>query len=125
MKPPGSSLSTRHPAPQPQPQAPTAPGGDCYRLRVAYAPRMRGRRVHPIHVQLARPQIVIASPLMAAEPLCVRPVLPGCHVMPEQVHVNLGDDATATFWVTPLAHGELRNPRLETLWAGERLPDCP
>ncbi len=123
MKPSGSILTAAHSSKLSLTQTPKGPDASHGRLRVDHAPRMRCRRVHPLRVKLDLAQPVAAAALTAAGPLSVRPVLPGCLVVPEELSVNPGE--AATFQVTPLARGDLRDARLEIDWAGQRLPACP
>src|SRR5262245_38345424 len=114
---PESAPSRGRPAAGPKPSAPardtsrTAP-----QVRVSYYRRMRPHKVYPFVVSLAGGA--------AAAPVTLRLVVGGAQVVPFEQTLEPGNpDARATFYVTPLAKGQLRGERLEVLQGGAKVQE--
>jgi hypothetical protein len=98
------------------------PDGPQHRVRVRFYRRMRVQRLYPMVVeveQLADHRPVAKTPTGAVR---VRPVIPGAQVTPAEQDVDVGQRGPkATFAVTPLACGALRDARLEVYQHGRLL----
>jgi hypothetical protein len=98
-----------------RPSAPAAQRG----LKVRFYSRMKPRRIYPLVVE-AQP----AGPEAAARGSTVavlRPVIPGALVAPPEQPLDVGQlNARATFYVTPLARGSLRDARVELHQHGKK-----
>src|SRR5205085_1345221 len=93
-----------------------SPGGT-RTIQVRYYRRMRPNRVYPVVVSWQ-------SSGRAAEPVVVRLVMAGAQVVPaEQPLAGAEADGRATFYVTPLAKGQLRGERLEVLQDGKKVQE--
>jgi hypothetical protein len=125
LRPPGSKATLATPIPSSSSDAMMLPDGSACRLRLEYSPRMRCGRVHPLRVQVE--WMPLTAPVSATSfgQLQVRAILPGCHVVPEEVVLDPANSVPATFHVTPLADGTLKDARLDVTRAGQRLSDCP
>ena len=105
---PESAVRSR---PQPAQRAATGPY-----LSVRYWKRMRVNKVYPV--------VVSTTGKGDAEPVVVRVVMAGAQVVPAELPMdpsNPGDKAT--FYVTPLAKGNLRGERVEVLQGGRKVQE--
>ena len=97
----------------PRGRAPSAPKLD---LRVRYYYRMKPQRVYPLVVEVPRGA---APPGPVLEPVVVRPLIPGAHVVPAEQSLDVHrPGGQVTFYVTPLVRGRVPAPRVEVLQHG-------
>lgn len=97
--------------------------GGRYQIRVRYYRRMKFQRVYAL-VAEATPADGKTS--AAGAPLVVRPIIPGAMVSPlEHTVAAKSANSKATFYVTPLALGQLKNARLEVGHQGALLQEIP
>jgi hypothetical protein len=95
-------------------------------LRVRYYFRMKLQRVYPLVVEV--PRGTAARPVAghAPDPVIVRAVVPGAHVVPAEQRLDVTRPGeTAKFYVTPLARGRLPGPHVEVFQHGRRIQDIP
>jgi hypothetical protein len=86
---------------------------------------MRCGRVHPLRVQVEWMPLTAPVSPAAFGTFQVRPVVPGCQVVPGELSLDPSNPVPGTFHLTPLATGRLPHARLELVRGGLRLPDCP
>ncbi len=87
-------------------------------VQVRYCRRMRPQRVYPVVVGWA------SKGRPAAEPIVVRLLMAGAQVVPAEHTLNPAEpDEKVTFYVTPLAKGQLRGERLEVLQGGRKVQE--
>jgi hypothetical protein len=92
-------------------------------LRVRYYYRMKPQRVYPLVVEVLRGT---ASPGAAPDPVVVRPLIPGAHVVPAEHTLDVNRvGERANFYVTPLARGRLPAPCVEVLQHGRPVGSIP
>lgn len=93
-------------------------------LQVRYFRRMRPQHVYGVVVTWPKGQerrVPAATP-----PVTVRLLMAGAQVVPAELPLDPSDaNAKATFYVTPLAKGWLRNERLEVLVGGRKVQEVP
>jgi hypothetical protein len=95
-----------------RPSAPAASGPAIRRQPVvAFYRRMLPARVYPLTVTLEADKGAAATG--ADRPVLVRPVIPGCHVMPAEAELSSRPGSKARFWVTPLCRGQLPEAQVE------------
>jgi hypothetical protein len=95
--------------------------GLTHEVVVNYYRRMKMNRVFPLAVELLSDKRASAS---SQSPVQIRPVVPGAHVTPALREVHLGNsNAVATFYVTPLARGRLRDARVGIFQDGRLLQE--
>jgi hypothetical protein len=121
MKPPVPAKG-KAPAPRKEPQTRREPagGGASAELKVVYPRRMNPQRVYALTVTATR------AVKGSAEPVVLRPVIPGALVTPAEQKLDVarpGDKVT--FAVTPLARGRLPGPRIEVLQDGKPPQNIP
>ncbi len=85
-------------------------------VNVRYYSRMRPNRVYPVVVSWRNGG-------NAASPVTVRLVMAGAQVVPAEQTLEAGAGARATFNVTPIARGWMRNERLEVLQDGRKVQE--
>lgn len=96
--------------------APTLPA-----LRVRYYRRMRPQRVYSVEVNWQK-----GDKPPRGEKVTVRLIAAGAQVLPsEQLMDPSKPEEKATFFVTPLAKGWLRNQKLEVLLQGRKVQEIP
>lgn len=90
-------------------------------LRVLYYQQMRRQRVYQVKVGWQKSK---TRPPADAEPIRIRLIMAGAQVVPsEQVLDPADPDASASFYVTPLADGKLRAEHLEVLIQGRKVQE--
>ncbi len=93
-------------------------------LQVRYYKRMRLQHVYSVVVGWAADRE--RRPPAGAPPVTVRLLMAGAQVVPTEHTLDPADeDAKATFYVTPLAKGFLRNEKLEILVGGRKVQELP
>src|SRR5207247_3183836 len=94
-------------------------------LQVRYFRRMSLQRVYGVTVGWPKRKDARRAP-PGAPPVTLRLLMAGAQVVPTEHTLDPNDpDAKATFYVTPLAKGWLRNERLEILVGGRKVQDMP
>jgi hypothetical protein len=92
------------------------------RLQVRYYRRMRLQRVYAVVASWADAE----GKRPGAAPVTLRLLMAGAQIVPAEHTLDPSDpDATATFYVTPLAKGWLRNERLEVLVGDRKVQEMP
>ncbi|MBY0522477.1 MAG: hypothetical protein K2R98_03730 [Gemmataceae bacterium] len=117
------------------PQAQAVPGGlppnltaarvGQYQLRVRYYRRMKPQRVYPMIVELLpvdkKPATSSTPP---GDPVTICPLVPGAHITPAVLEVGpKQSNSKATFYVTPLATGRLRDAKITVSHQGRVLQE--
>jgi hypothetical protein len=93
-------------------------------LQVRYFRRMRPQRVYGVTVGWPRRDERRAPP--GTPPVMLRLLMAGAQVVPAELPLDPANpDAKATFYVTPIARGWLRNERLEVLVGGRKVQEVP
>jgi len=90
-------------------------------LLVCYYRRMKMNKVYPVVVRWQKSK----GRLAGDKQVTLRLLLAGAQVVPTERTLESDADAQATFFVTPLAHGWLRNHRLEVLHQGRKIQELP
>src|SRR5262245_54090642 len=91
-------------------------------LKVSFAVRMKPYRVYPLVVEVPR------SPGAQAptEPVIVRPLIPGAHVVPGELKLDVSKPGNkVTFSVAPVARGALPGARLQVEQPGQPVQEIP
>src|SRR5262245_23436911 len=115
-------------SPQPRPTAarptPQRPENTLPPLRVVYYRRMRSQRVYTFKVGWSNKEQ--SRPPAGARPVTLRLLMAGAQVVPsEQTLDPTKPDASARFYVTPLAKGHLHGERLEILIDDRKVQEVP
>lgn len=93
-------------------------------IRVRYFKRMGFQRVYPVAVSWRRRDA--AAVPAGTEPVTLRLSAGGANVVPAEHALDpTKPDAHATFYVTPLAKGWLRQARLEVSHGGKKIQELP
>src|SRR5689334_7664682 len=88
-------------------------GGSLGPVQVRYYKKMKLQRVYPVVVRWGRRDRRAPA---GTPPITLRLLMGGAQVVPAEQQISANDpDATATFYVTPVATGSLRNEKLEVL----------
>src|SRR5262245_30879526 len=94
-------------------------------LQVRYYRRMSPQRVYGVAVSWPKSKDERRAPA-STPPLTVRLLMAGAQVVPAEHTLDPNDPAAkATFYVTPIAKGWLRNERLEILVGGRKVQEMP
>jgi hypothetical protein len=119
MKPPAPAKG-KPSAPRKEPQTRREGGTVPAELQVVYPRRMKPQRAYAVTVSASRPV------RGTAEPVVVRPVMPGALVTPQEQKLDVSRPGEqATFYVTPLARGRQCNNRIEVLQGGRPVQAIP
>jgi len=91
-------------------------------LFASFYQRMKRQRVYPLVVRWGKGK---GSESTDTPALQIRPIIPGALVVPAELPLEPGLDATATFHVTPVALGRLSSARVEVLHQGRNVDALP
>ncbi len=119
--------------PKTSPMPPTIPslgaavGGGQHQFVVRYYRRMKPQRVYRLVVELrSLAKKGAAGTAPTGDPVQLRPRIPGCLVSPAELEITpKGMTSQATFHVTPLAKGRLRDAQVGVYHQGRLLQDVP
>src|SRR5262245_42595995 len=100
-RPAGSSAGPN--APRQSSDALVLPDAAACRVRVECRPRLRCGRVHPLRVRVEWLPLTAPVSPAALGTVQVRPVVPGCQVVPGELLLDPANAAPGTFYLTPLA----------------------
>jgi hypothetical protein len=97
------------------------PVGALHRLEVEYYRRMKPQRVYTLKVRAEKAPSLGGSNVPPPEGAIVyRPIIPGAIVTPTEHAVSLSNPGeTVTFFITPIAFGELPESRIEYSLPGQ------
>src|SRR5207253_2462625 len=91
---------------------------------IRYYRRMSRQRVYNVTVGWPKPGAGRTKPPAGTPPVTVRLLMAGAQVVPSEHTLDPNRaDAQATFYVTPLARGWLRNEKLEVLIQGRKVQE--
>ena len=94
-------------------------------LQVRYYRRMSPQRVYGVSVSWPKNKEERRAPA-GTPPLTIRLLMAGAQVVPAEHTLDPNDPgAKATFYVTPIAKGWLRNERLEIVVGGRKVQEMP
>lgn len=126
MPPPIPSSTPTKASPAAAPLALSASGGQ-HQIVARYYRRMKPWRVYRLVVELrslAKKGTGGIAP--TGDAVRVRPQVPGCFITPTELDVSpKGSANRATFYVTPLANGRLRDARIGVYHQGRMLQEVP
>jgi hypothetical protein len=95
-------------------------GGNLGSVVVRYYKKMKMQRVYPVVVTWGKRE------RRSGSPVTLRLLMAGAQVVPAEQSLSTNDpDAEATFYVTPLAKGGLRNEKLEILVGDRKVQEVP
>lgn len=104
---------------QPARRDPAKPRGSEYDLSVSYYCTMKPQRVYPLVVEVPRGRGAVPADGPTGVTVTLRPAVPGAVVVPAELPLEVSrPGAAATFHVTPLARGRLREACVRVLYDG-------
>jgi len=106
---------------------PPAPGrGSAYTIEVFYHRRMKPQRVYALVVEVPRGKGAVPRDAPSGMTVLVRPIVPGSLVVPAEAPLEVSrPGARATFHVTPLARGRLRDAQVRIHHNGRTVQEVP